>query len=477
MRNFTLNFKDLKQAVKSITVTAPSTIAIFVIAPMLLLILLMISFVPSINSNKNLTFLGVQLSIIWVTALSLSTSISLLFLFSPLRKVYTLLSPLLEKKTGYRKFVGFLCGYPLSGVLLLLGLSLPLAIYSESYLIHASFIAIITQFILLNALVAFSIYLLLTKKPVGEEDEYKVKCSITSLFFIIFVAYMGLFVYKLHSFHGLSLKNATVSWKKFKEDGSERDFIFGEPEEDTITIHSYLLKLSQAFGVGPEHDKQAKEAFEKRLSEGLKTKEATVVVIDFFGNKNKKLRYCFTNKALGLMVFLLPCYFTHGELVEKVLKTALPKELKYHLVRKKAEEWEEALIQIPREFDRELVLVNISLEVKKRGICSFEYEYQISQALTKLDKSGIRVFQAAGNLDEDWKFGDLELAKQIAFILPNITTVGAREFQVGELIAPGRVIFRWPNGVELSVEGTSFSTPIALGAVLREKLKEEEKGN
>ena len=304
----------------------------------------------------------------------------------------------------------------------------------------------------------------LFRKPVFKKEYAEVISALernTFLFFSALCIFQVLFINSWSPFH--SLEKASVSWK---EEGVE----YGIPNEFPMDVVSYLLPLMEHFGINNQHIEKAVNAFQKRKES---SREVTVIIVDHFNRLKPSI--C-VKEVFGISLFL-PCRYTHGALVEKVLREGLPNDLKGLKV--KIEEVEvgnsyEKLLKVLREEREGLVIFNVSLAGEKKGIPVLEQEFLLAESLIEADRNGIVVFTGAGNEGYDHKFKDLELAKALAFVLPNVYVVGSEDFQVGELLAPSRVKLCWEDGVCMYVAGTSFSTPIALANFIRELAKEKK---
>ena len=251
--------------------------------------------------------------------------------------------------------------------------------------------------------------------------------------------------------------------------------LFDVPEDETETAFvNYLRRLRNFYAQGSD---------------------ATVLILD-----SKKLReYVCTRYASVVHVpILVPCFLSHGKLIETIIAKGLDVTLKERVKLKlvsldEMSEREGRRICIPKSLKDTLFVsalqrivrnlsekgpyyINMSFGTK-HPLAQFGEDTLLAKVLMKADRIGARIFVSAGNRLGKHKLEDLPPAKALGFLLKNVYTVGGYPFQRGEIECPTILTVTWRDGTRAIVTGTSFAAPQALTITLNAMAKSLKEKN
>jgi len=234
--------------------------------------------------------------------------------------------------------------------------------------------------------------------------------------------------------------------------------LFDVPEDETETAFvNYLRRLRNFYAQGSD---------------------ATVLILD---SKKPRKYVCTRYASVVHIPILVPCFLSHGKVIETIIAKGLDVKLKERVKLKlvsleEMAEREGRRIGIPRKLkDTLFALQRIVRNLSEKGpyfinmsfgtkhpLAQFGDDTLLAKVLMKADRTGARVFVSAGNRLRKHKLEDLPPAKALGFLLKNVYTVGGQPFQIGEIECPTILNVTWKDGTRAMVTGTSFAAPQAL---------------
>jgi len=234
--------------------------------------------------------------------------------------------------------------------------------------------------------------------------------------------------------------------------------------------YTYLKEIKEDFNI----DKQdaALENFKRRLKSG---ETPVIYVIDDFKDYEAEISYLYK-------VIPIPTLYSHGEIVENVIRDTLGEELekkvkiipvdyKYlrtnkqqiHLDLDKKDPLVEILERIEKENPKRPVFINMSFGRYKYSPTSDE---QIDSVI-RLNNEGFVFFKSAGNLKVH-TLTSLGVDEALGILLENYYVVGdSKHYQPGEKNIDGIAEVVFSNGAKLKLSGTSFSSPACLALFVK----------
>ncbi len=253
--------------------------------------------------------------------------------------------------------------------------------------------------------------------------------------------------------------------------------VVGKPSDRAADVYSVLSKLKKDFGITVSSQQEALERAKRRLKEAKKVK---VVILDDFKKRETTVGFFGPIPVFATL--------THGSAVEATIKSLMPKNIpveyateqvntgnKYVLGFRLTSRLAELFRKIAKE--KGFVIVNVSLGDSTKDAGTFLESLKKARNLIELNNKGVVLFQSAGNINSK-SVKDLNLVKALGLLLENVYTTGSsvERYQYGEVLAKPWTNLRYRHHVKVVAYGTSFSSPRALVAYVKEVWKKVKGG-